>query len=303
MSQQTPTRVQDLVWRLEAFVFDLIEALIRLLPLDLTSDSGANLLGFLGPRSRPNRTVLRNLQIAFPEKSDAEIAELAHAHWRHFGRFLVEFPMVDRIMREPARVEVVHGERLLDLADGCEPAVLISGHLSNFEIMAATVMKAGVRCHISYRPANNPHFEKRIRRSRARYGVTLLAAKGADGSREMLRALGRGDAVGILADQKFNAGVAAPLFGVDAYTATGPVVFALRFGVPMLPVSVQRLRKARFRVIVHEPITLENTGHRTADIEAGVRRMNAFLEERIRARPAEWLWVHKRWPKNMYNTA
>ena len=71
----------------------------------------------------------------------------------------------------------------------------------------------------------------------------------------------------------------------------------------MLPVSVQRLRKARFRVIVHEPITLENTGDRTTDIEAGVRRMNAFLEERIRARPAEWLWVHKRWPKSLYKTA
>jgi KDO2-lipid IV(A) lauroyltransferase len=302
MTQDTPKGAQVL-WRLEAFAFDLVEGLMRILPLDLASDLGANLFGCLGPMSRPNRTVVRNLQIAFPEKSDADVAELAKAHWRQFGRVLAEFPLVDRIMRDPARVEVVHPERLAAVAEGDAPAVLIGGHFANFEMMAATVMRAGVRCHVSYRAMNNPHFEKRIRRNRARYGVTLLAAKGAEGSREMLRALGRGDAVGILADQKFNAGVAAPLFGVEAHTATGPVVFALRFGVPMLPVSVQRLRKARFRIIVHEPIVLENTGQRTADIEAGVRRMNAFLEECIRARPAEWFWTHKRWPKGMYKIA
>ena len=68
----------------------------------------------------------------------------------------------------------------------------------------------------------------------------------------------------------------------------------------MLPLSVERLRKARFRVIVHEPIVLETTGDRNADIEAGVDRMNAFFEARIREHPAEWFWVHKRFPKEMY---
>jgi KDO2-lipid IV(A) lauroyltransferase len=130
--------------------------------------------------------------------------------------------------------------------------------------------------------------------------VTLFARKGADGAREMLRALGRGDSVGILNDQKFNAGVAQPLFGVTAWTAPSPVVFALRFGVPMLPVVVERVRKARFRVVIHEPIPVEDTGDRTADIEAGVRRYNAFLEAHVRERPAEWFWVHKRWPKELY---
>jgi KDO2-lipid IV(A) lauroyltransferase len=300
MAQETPTRWQDLQWRLEAFAFDLVEGVMRLVPLDVASDMGAGLLGWLGPKTSANRTVARNLQIAFPEMPAAELAALAKAHWRNFGRFFVEFPMVDRIVGDPSRVEVVNRERLVAVAESGKPAVLISGHLSNFEVMAAAIVQAGVRCHVSYRATNNPHFDKRIRRSRARYGVTRLAPKGSEGSRDMLRALGRGEAVAILSDQKFNAGVAAPLFGVDAWTAPGPVVFALRFGVPMLPLSVERTHKARFRVIVHEPIELAVTGDRTADIEAGVRRMNAFLEARIRARPPEWFWVHKRWPQEMY---
>lgn len=65
--------------------------------------------------------------------------------------------------------------------------------------------------------------------------------------------------------------------------------------------SVQRVGEAaRFKIIVHDPIVLENTGDRAADLEAGVRRINAFIEDRIRARPHDWFWVHRRWPSEVY---
>jgi KDO2-lipid IV(A) lauroyltransferase len=300
MAQEKPTRAQDLLWRLEAFAFDLVAALLRLLPLDTASDFGGWLFGWLGPLTSADRTVQRNLRIAFPEASDADIDGIRKAQWRELGRFFVEFPMIDRIVSDPSRVEVVHRERLLAIAQAKRPAVLVGGHFSNFEIMAATVVRSGVRAHIGYRAANNPHFDRRIRQSRARYGVDLLEPKGAEGVRAMMRALGRGEPVGLLVDQKHSGGIAVPLFGKPAYTATGAVVFALRFGVPLTPVCVQRTRKARFRVVVYDPIELADTGDRHADIEAGTRQINAFFEDRIRERPAEWFWVHKRWPKEMY---
>jgi KDO2-lipid IV(A) lauroyltransferase len=65
--------------------------------------------------------------------------------------------------------------------------------------------------------------------------------------------------------------------------------------------SVERIGPgARFRVIVHQPIQLEDTGDRDADVAAGVRRINNFIEERVRARPEEWFWVHRRWPGEVY---
>ena len=87
---------------------------------------------------------------------------------------------------------------------------------------------------------------------------------------------------------------------MTAYTAPGPSSFALRFGIPLQPMSVQRLAKARFRVVVHPAIRLEDTGDTEADIEAGVRRVNAFIEQHVLERPAEWFWVHKRWPSEVY---
>ena len=291
---------QDLMWRVEAAAYDVVEGLARLFPIDAVSDFGAWLFRRLGPLTSARRVVETNMRIAFPEASDTEIARLLDIQWGEVGRWFAEFPILDRIIADPSRVEVVGAERLKAIAQGAGPVVFISGHFSSFEIMAAVIIHAGVTCEITYRATNNPYVDARVRKARARYGVRLFAPKGVDGARRLMRGLSRGESVARMNDQKFNGGVAAPLFGVTAHTAPGPSTFALRFGIPLQPMSVQRTRKARFKVIVHEPMMLADTGDREADIQTGVRRVNAFMEDRIRARPSEWFWVHKRWPNETY---
>lgn len=300
MAQEKPSLGQQLLWRLEACAYDLLTGLARLSPIDAVSDFGAWLFRRLGPLTSAHRVAETNFRIAFPERSDPEIERLLDDQWGELGRWFAEFPILDRIVADPDRVEVVGAERLTAIAGGEGPVVFISGHFSSFEIMPAVIVRSGIPCQITYRAANNPYVDERIRKSRWRYGVRLFAPKGTDGARELLRALSRGESVALMNDQKFNGGVAAPFFGVLAHTAPGPSSFALRFGIPLQPMSVQRRRKARFRVIVHEPVRLEDAGDRNADIEAGVRRVNAFMEDRIRERPAEWFWVHKRWPSEVY---
>ena len=295
-----PSLIQDLAWRFEAVAFDAVTLLARSFPIDAVSDFGAALVGWLGPLTSTNRVVETNIRIAFPDLDDAGVDRLVKAQWRALGRWAAEFPILDKIIADPGRVEVVNGERLATIARGPESVVFISGHFSSMEIMPAVIIQAGITCQITYRATNNPHVDARIRKSRFRYGVRLFAPKGGDGARELIRALARGECVALMNDQKFNGGVLAPLFGVDCHTAPGPSSFALRFGIPLIPMSVQRVEKARFRVIVHDDIHLEDTGDRNADIDASVRRVNAFMEDRIRDRPEEWFWVHKRWPNDVY---
>lgn len=293
--------VQGLVWRLEALGFDALTGLARLFPIDAVSNFGAWLFRTLGPLTSARRVAERNLRIAFPDASDAEIERLLTLQWEELGRWIAEFPILDRIIADPSRVTLENGERLAEIAAGAGPVVFISGHFSAFEVMAAAIVHAGVPCQITYRAMNNPHVDARVRKNRFRYGVRLFAPKGLEGARELMRALSRGESVALMNDQKFNGGVAAPLFGVMAHTAPGPSTFALRFGVPLQPMSVQRVGPgARFKLIVHDPIRLTDTGDREADIEAGVRQVNAFIEDRVRARPHEWFWVHKRWPNEIY---
>lgn len=291
---------RDIGWRLEALAYDLAAGLARLAPIDAASDFGAWFFSLLGPMTSADRVMRTNMAIAFPAATEAETDALVAESWRQLGRWFAEFPILDRIIADPSRVEVVGAERLVAIAGGGGPAVFISGHFSSFEIMPAVIIHAGVDCQITYRATNNPHVDARIRASRFRYGVRLFAPKGGDGARALLRALAKGQSVALMNDQKFNGGIASPLFGVPAHTAPGPSSFALRFSAPIVPMSVERTDKARFRVIVHNPIVLADTGDRNADIETGVARINAFIEDRVRARPAEWFWVHKRWPSELY---
>jgi len=291
---------QKLLWRLEAGGWDAVEWIARRFPVDAVSDFGSWVVRRLGPLTSSHRVAEINLRIAFPKASDVKIAALLDAQWGELGRSFAEFAILDRILGEPGRVEIEGFERLQVIGREMRPTVLISGHFSNFEVMAWAIVQAGIACQVTYRAANNPYVDERIRRGRRRYGVSLFAPKGLEGARELMRALNRGESIALLNDQKYNGGVAAPLFGEMAHTAPGPCSFALRFGVPLQPLSVERRDKARFRVVAHEPIMLEDTGDREADIEAGVRRVNAFVEERVRARPSEWWWVHKRWPNEHY---
>jgi KDO2-lipid IV(A) lauroyltransferase len=293
---------QKIVWMLEAAAFDAAAALARLFPVDTVSDFGALLFRKLGPLTGVGRVAERNLRLVFPDANDDEINRLLRAQWEEFGRWIAEFPIVDRIVADRARIEVTGVTRLRQIAQGAGPVVFISGHFSNIEVMAAAIVEAGVPCQITYRAMNNPYVDERVRRSRFRYGVRLFAPKGLEGARELMRAIERGESIALMNDQKFNGGIAAPFFGVTAHTAPGPSTFALRFGIPLQPMSVQRRGKARFEVIVHDPIHLEDTGDREADIEAAVRRVNAFIEDRVLARPTEWFWVHKRWPSEVYKT-
>src|ERR1700761_6140153 len=276
MSLDNPTFAERLMWRLEALGFDLAAGLTRLMPVETASGLGAALLRRLGPLISSDKIMRRNLELAFPEKSQAERDAIRLDAWAEFGRFAFEFPMLDRLTPAPGGVVVVGGERLRAIAESGAPALLISGHFSNFEIMAAAIVASGVKAQVSYRPANNPYFNERVIAGRAAYGVESLAPKGSEGAREILKALGRGESVAMLIDQKDNAGIASPIFGHTAYTSQGPVKLAKRVGGQVVPMAVRRTKGARFEVEVYEPIVIAKTGDTEADLAAGVRLLNAF---------------------------
>jgi KDO2-lipid IV(A) lauroyltransferase len=300
MAKIRSTFLQDLAWRLEAVGFDLVTAVLRALPMDASSALGAALFKAVGPISGAHKTAELNLRLAFPDMAEAERRRLLADQWDNFGRYVAEFPLLDRLTVASGRVEVVNGERLADIAASGRPVAFISGHFSNLEVMPAVIVQADVACDVTYRAANNPYVDARIKKNRFGYGVRMFAPKGGEGARALLVAMGEGRSVAMMNDQKYDGGVAGPFFGRTVYTNPAAVRLALRFGCVLQPMSVQRRRGARFCCIVHEPIVVEDTGDRAGDIAAGVAAINAFIEARVRERPGEWWWMHRRWPREAY---
>jgi len=290
---------QDLIWRLEAFGFQALFGFLRLLGVDRASGLGGWLLRTLGPLTGTQKTVMRNLRIAFPDMGEAERQALALAQWDQTGRTFAELAVMDHLTPEGGRVEVVGMERLHALRDSGKPAVLISGHLANFEVMAAVIMASGVPCQVTYRAANNPYVDALIRQSRERYGIRLFAPKG-DGTRELMAGMKRGDSIALLVDQKYNQGPEVEFFGQPVNASPGAARLALKFDTVMLPLSVVRLPGVRFRVTAHEPIVVNQSEDKAADTLAGIQAANRFVEDRVREHPVDWFWVHKRWPDKVY---
>jgi KDO2-lipid IV(A) lauroyltransferase len=146
-----------------------------------------------------------------------------------------------------------------------------------------------------YRPPNNPYVDSYISRMRASAGPKVQIGKGAQGTRKIFTMLRRGLCILLLVDQKTEQGVMAPFFGRPAPTTPAPAALALKLGSALLPSSNERLKGARFRMTIHEPVTFTPTNDHDADIEALTAKINMAIEECVRYRPSQWLWIHRRW--------
>jgi KDO2-lipid IV(A) lauroyltransferase len=130
-------------------------------------------------------------------------------------------------------------------------------------------------------------------------GDVPMFAKGAAGGRAAAAHLARGGYLGMLMDQKLNDGIEATLFGLKAMTAPAAAAFALHFRCKLLTGHVERLGPARLRLIVGPPLPVPDTGSRAGNVLAMTQALNDEFERWIRQDPQSWLWLHRRWPKEV----
>ncbi len=280
--------------RFEAAVARAVFGLMRHIPIDGVSAIGGWLGRTVGPFTGAHRTAARNLARALPERDAPARARILSDAWDNFGRTMMEYSALSRLAMASERISVAGHEALARLAAEGRPAVLFCAHLGNWEIIPPALGRLAKPLTIVYRPANNPLVDKIIARIRAPY-TAGMAPKGAGGARQMLKALGGGEHVIMVVDQKINSGMEIPFFGRGAFTGDAVARFAMRFNCPVFPVRTERLGDGRFQVTVEEPWSFPAEGT-DADVRAALTRINQRLEDWIRARPGQWLWMHKRWP-------
>ncbi len=291
-------------FRLEALAWNAYVGAMGALGLERASRWGAAIVPYVGALTSANKTAMRNLSMAFPNESDAWRHEVRRGMWRELGRMSGEFTHMDKFLDKFNRGEIeFEGRERIEATIG-KGAVFIGGHFTNWEVTSLCLAQSDPTCHFTYRPANNPIIDRYIVDTRAAFGLTLQAAKGKEGGMGLLRSLAKGRSVALMNDQKYNMGLAVPLFGYECMTADGPTRLALKFKVPLIPLSGRRIEGTRFRVRVHEPIHLDYD--KPDDPQAvydGVKRVNEFMEARIREAPEQWFWAHRRWPKEAWKEA
>ncbi len=287
-------------WLLEAAAIGLLWLVCALLPLNRASALGRTLMRWLGPRLHQNKKVQRNLALAFPDRSENEIQELARDCWGNFGRVLAEYPHLRTICGRNLKrhIEVVFDGLSAAWRDAGRPAVFVSAHLANWELPAAIAVTQNIPLSAVYTPRENPLIDRMMQFYRRALGCRFATKAG--GIRTLIRHLEAGRSVGIVSDQRVETAELVPFFGHNARTATMPARLALKFGYELVPVRVERIEGPRFRLTVCAPITpREDITDQQAQAFDMTRRVNEVFESWIRERPHEWHCTKRRWPKGI----
>ena len=258
----------------------------------------------IGPLLPVSKVADRNLRLALPALDAAARRHIVRGVWDNLGRTAGEFPHVGQLTECASGPgwEIVGAEHIEALAARGGPAVLFTGHIGNWEVLPLATARKGVQFATVYRASDNREIDALILElRRASVGANEKQfPKGAKGARQTLMHLRQNGFVGMLPDQKMNDGIRAEFFGHPAMTASALAALALKIGCPVLPTYAQRLAPGRFRVTYEAPVPLPNTGDKAADVAALTQTVNDRLEAWIRAKPESWLWLHRRWPKEIY---
>lgn len=296
-SNRPITVLHRVEYALAVFLF----AFFRLIGVDAASALAGGFMGALGPRLRSvSRRAEDNLAKAFPDWTEEQIKQTTKEIWTNLGRTAAEFAHLDKFrpFEDGGRVAVTGEARLRALIEGGEPAVLVSGHFANWEVIPRSLHASGLRYGFVYRAANNPLVDELIIKKRAAVMSRHQIPKGKRGGRALIETMKEGRSLAMLVDQKLNDGISVPFMGREAMTAPAAARLALKFGVPVIPVSIERTRGAHFHITVHKAIDFTPGGDSADDVHALTAAINAVLEDFIRARPGQWLWLHRRWPKD-----
>ncbi len=245
------------------------------------------------------RLVAANLARAFPERSSAWRARVARDSYRHLGRVAAAVFGLSRLapgeLRARSRVE--GGEVLAEAVARGAGAVLVTGHLGNWEAGGGALACRGLPLDVVARPQNNPLFDRALARARRRLGMNVISRH--EPVHALLRALRAGRVVALLADQNAHAGgLAVEFFGRPASTARGAALLSLRSGAPLvLGVALHDPAAAVPYRVVLERISVPPTGSLARDLESLTRAHVAALERWVRRHPSQYLWQHRRWPR------
>ncbi|MBV8502890.1 MAG: lipid A biosynthesis acyltransferase [Paucibacter sp.] len=268
--------------------------LLHWLPLPLLAALGQGLGALLFRLARSRRRVaLRNLELCFPEKSAAEREAIAREHFGWLARSLLERGVLSYSSRARLR-RLTRFKGDVKLAErGGQPVMWLTPHFVGLEWVGPLLMTEQTCPGISiYQRQSNPVFDTALRRMRSRFGTTELISRH-DGVRQVVRRVRQGWLFMNLPDMDFGRRDSefVPFFGVPACTLLAPSRMAASLKMQVQPIIVTMLPGGQgYEIEACEPLA----DYPSEDAVADATRFHVWLEARIRANPAQYLWVHKR---------
>jgi len=289
----------SLLHRLEFLLLKILEYTLRLLPFRLALRTGA-VIGTLCAWVLPvRRRVMRsNLQRAFGSAiSEHHLRKLMRQCYRNSAISAVEFIRLRTRSAAQIKQQVLRteGEEYYHQVGGTRGGyITLTGHLGNWEFMAAYFSAEGLRLSVIAKPIHNPYVNDYVHQIRREKGCEVISTE--EGMKKIVSRLKAGKVVAFLADQDARkTGIFVEFFGSTASTHTGPALFMTRLRVPILPMFDIRVGLDKHVIIFRPPIYPPQEADKAEAIRLVTEQHVRILEEMVRQYPEQYFWYHRRW--------
>ena len=267
--------------------------LFKICGLRMSSAIGGKIFEKIGPLFRSKKIIHKNIKRALPDINNENLETLTRLMWNNYGRTFAEYIFLKdfRIGKFSSNIEIEGKEILEKIKKNNQQVVFVSGHLSNFELMAMFIEKNGINLLAIYRPLNNLFLNPFMEKIRRKYICKHQIKKGIGGTKNLIKYKKQNFSTALMIDQRVSEGILSPFFKQEAFTTTIPAQLVKKFNIPVVPVYIERIKDITFKITIKNPIFFS----KEKSVENITDELNLELEKLILKKPEQWIWSHNRW--------
>lgn len=276
------------------FIFVILSfTIFKILGSNLSSNIGGKVFEKIGPLFRSKKIILSNIRKVIPNINTENEKKLINSMWNNYGRVFAEYMFIKnfRIGNLESNINIEGQEILDEIKKNNKQVVFISGHLSNFELMALSLEKNNIKLAAIYRPLNNIFLNPIMEKIRKKYICRNQIKKGIGGLKKLINLKKNNFSTALMIDQRVSEGILSDFFKEKALTTTIPAQLVKKFNIPVVPVYIQRIKQINFKIKIKDPIFFS----KEKSIQEITDELNIELEKMIIQNPEQWIWSHNRW--------
>ena len=268
-------------------------SLFKIFGFKISSSIGGKLFEIVGPIFRSKKLINSNIRKALPNINSEDLEKTSRLMWNNYGRIFAEYVFIKSFRNGKLNSRIsVEGQDILDKIKKLnQQVVFISGHFSNFELMAMHLEKVGIKLTAIYRPLNNIFLNIIMENIRKKYICQNQIKKGIGGMKKIIHLKRQNYSTALMIDQRVSEGIKSNFFNNPALTTTIPAQLVKKFKIPVVPIFIERVNNLNFKITVSEPINFTDSD----SIEKITDDLNKVLESMILYKPEQWIWSHNRW--------
>ena len=265
----------------------------KILGAKLSSKLSGKIFENIGPFFRSKKTIDENIKRAIPNISEENLNKIKTSMWNNYGRVFAEYIFIKDFRNGKLKENIeIEGKNILDeIKRKNSQVVFISGHFSNFELMAMSLEKNEIKLATIYRPLNNMFLNLVMETIRKKYICKNQIKKGIGGLKNLIKYKKKNYSTALMIDQRVSEGVLSNLFNKQALTTTIPAQLVKKYDIPIVPVFIERIGNIKYKVIIKKPVVFSKE-HSIIEI---TEKLNEILEKMIIKNPEQWIWSHNRW--------